>query len=117
MSTRDSVSAPSLMVFDTNLCIARRYPGRTEDRRGGYVVRALKKKKEKITTTFGRPLHLQASLSDPCAARLLPSMRLAGSVPETAQLSGASNDLHEVLAPRNVRAAGLYVSSMTACSI
>ena len=35
MSTRDSVSA--LMVFDTNLCIARRYPGRTEDRRGGYA--------------------------------------------------------------------------------
>ena len=52
MSTRDSVSAPSLMVFDTNLCIARRYPGRTEDRRGGYVVRALKKKKEKNYHNF-----------------------------------------------------------------
>jgi hypothetical protein len=114
MSTRDSVSAPSLMVFDTNLCIARRYPGRTEDRRGGYVVRALKKKKEKITTTFGRPLLTGVPFP---ALPLLPSMRLAGSVPETAQLSGASNDLHEVLAPRNVRAAGLYVSSMTACSI
>ena len=52
MSTRDSVSAPSLMVFDTNLCIARRYPGRTEDRRGGYEVRALKKKKEKNYHNF-----------------------------------------------------------------
>ena len=79
MSTRDSVSAPSLMVFDTNLCIARRYPGRTEDRRGGYVVRALKKKKEKITTTFGRPLLTGVPFP---ALPLLPSMRLAGSIPK-----------------------------------